>query len=139
LQVLFWPVTDASFETQSYNQYGTGRFLTKNVMKWFWDNYTTKANERNEIYASPLRATTAQLKGLPSVLVQTAENDVLRDEGEAYARKFDGAGVLVTATRYNGMIHDWGLLNPLERYPVLNLPCYKQLQSLKKHLKIKDY
>ncbi|PFN88052.1 alpha/beta hydrolase, partial [Bacillus sp. AFS076308] len=64
-QVLLWPVTDANFETASYNQFAEGHFLTKNMMKWFWDNYTTDADQRNEIYASPLRATTAQLKGLP--------------------------------------------------------------------------
>ncbi|SFD74204.1 Acetyl esterase/lipase [Chitinophaga sp. CF118] len=117
LQVLLWPVTDANFETDSYNQYATGRFLTKNMMKWFWDNYTTDMNARKEIYASPLQATVEQLKGLPTALVQTAENDVLRDEGEAYARKLDEAGVKVTAVRYNGMIHDWGLLNPLAHVP----------------------
>ncbi|PUZ27786.1 Acetyl esterase/lipase [Chitinophaga costaii] len=117
LQVLFWPVTDANFDDASYTSFATGRFLTRNMMIWFWDNYTTDANERNQVYASPLRATTEQLKGLPRALVQTAENDVLRDEGEAYARKLDEAGVKVTATRYNGMIHDWGLLNPLATVP----------------------
>ena len=109
-QVLLWPVTDANFETGSYNQFAEGHFLSKNMMKWFWDNYTTDANQRNEIYASPLRATTAQLKGLPPALVQTAGADVLRDEGEAYARKLDEAGVPVTSVRYNGMIHDYGCL-----------------------------
>ncbi len=115
LQVLLWPVTDANFETESYKLYGTGRFLTANMMKWFWDNYTMDANQRKEIYASPLQATTEQLKGLPRALVETDENDVLRDEGEAYGRKLDEAGVKVTVTRYNGMIHDWGLLNPLSK------------------------
>jgi len=117
LQVLLWPVTDANFSTASYDQYATGRFLTTNAMKWFWDNYTTDSSQRNEIYASPLRATVHQLQGLPKALVQTAENDVLRDEGEAYARKLDQAGVKVTSVRYNGMIHDWGLLNPLAAVP----------------------
>ncbi|WP_164705744.1 alpha/beta hydrolase fold domain-containing protein, partial [Pseudomonas viridiflava] len=100
-----------NFNTASYDQYAEGHFLTRNMMKWFWDNYTTDAAQRNEIYASPLRATTEQLKGLPPALVQTASADVLRDEGEAYARKLDQAGVPVTAVRYNGMIHDYGLLN----------------------------
>jgi acetyl esterase/lipase len=116
-QVLLWPVTDANFETGSYNQFAEGHFLTKNMMKWFWDNYTTDAKQRNEIYASPLRATTAQLKGLPPALVQTAGADVLRDEGEAYARKLDEAGVPVTSVRYNGMIHDYGLLNVVSQVP----------------------
>ena len=117
LQVLLWPVTDANFETGSYNQFATGRFLTKNMMKWFWDNYTTDLNARKEIYASPLQATLEQLKGLPPAVVEVAENDVLRDEGEAYARKLDEAGVKVKSMRYNGMIHDWGLLNPIATVP----------------------
>jgi len=117
LQVLFWPVTDANFETTSYTQYATKRFLTRNMMKWFWDSYVPDHKQRNEIYAAPLRATVAQLKGLPPALVQTAENDVLRDEGEAYARKMDEAGVSVTLVRVQGMIHDYGLLNPLAAVP----------------------
>ncbi|WP_254560920.1 alpha/beta hydrolase [Dyadobacter diqingensis] len=117
LQVLMWPVTDANFETASYNRYADKRFLTKNMMIWFWDNYTTSPAERNEIYASPLRASKTQLAGLPTALIQTAENDVLRDEGEAYGRKLDEAGVKVTVTRYNGMIHDFGLLNPISNVP----------------------
>jgi len=117
IQVLLWPVTDANFETASYNQYATGRFLSKKMMIWFWDNYTTNPAERKEIYASPLNATKAELTGLAPAFVQTDENDVLRDEGEAYARKLDEAGVAVTAVRYNGMIHDWGLLNPLSQVP----------------------
>jgi acetyl esterase len=117
LQVLLWPVTDANFTNESYLKYANGRFLSRNAMLWFWDNYTTDENDRNEIYASPLRASLDQLKGLPDALILTAENDVLRDEGEAYARKLDEAGVKVTATRYKGMIHDWGLLNPLATVP----------------------
>ncbi|HVI47323.1 MAG TPA: alpha/beta hydrolase [Chitinophaga sp.] len=117
LQVLLWPVTDADFDNASYQQFATGRFLTRNMMKWFWDNYTTDAAARRQIYASPLQATHEQLKGLPPALVLTAENDVLRDEGEAYARKLNEAGVPVTAIRFNGMIHDWGLLNPLATVP----------------------
>ena len=105
-QVLLWPVTDANFDTGSYEQFAEGHFLTRNMMKWFWDNYTTDSKQRAEIYASPLRATTEQLKGLPPALVQTAGADVLRDEGEAYARKLDQAGVPVTAVRYNGMIYE---------------------------------
>ena len=135
LQVLFWPVTDANFETTSYNQFATGRFLTKNMMSWFWDNYLTDLNTRKDIYASPLQATTEQLKGLPPALVQTAENDILRDEGEEYARKLDEAGVKVTATRYNGMIHDWGLLNPLCNVPGTRSALLQASAELKRALK----
>ncbi|WP_338474444.1 alpha/beta hydrolase [Pseudomonas sp. MS646] len=134
-QALLWPVTDASFETASYNQFAEGHFLSKNMMKWFWDNYTTDAGQRSEIYASPLRASTAQLKGLPPALVQTAEADVLRDEGEAYARKLDAAGVPVTAVRYNGMIHDYGLLNVVSQVPAVRSAMLQVSQELKQHLK----
>lgn len=119
LQVLLWPVTDANFETGSYNELGEGRFLTKNMMIWFWDNYLPEKDKRKEIYASPLQASIEQLKGLPPALIQTAENDVLRDEGEAYARKLNEAGVEVTFTRYGGLIHDYGLLNPLSSVPAV--------------------
>lgn len=134
LQVLLWPVTDASFETKSYEQYATGRFLTKNMMIWFWDNYTTDASERNQIYASPLRASINQLKGLPPAVVLTAENDVLRDEGEAYARKLDEAGVPVAAARFNGMIHDWGLLNALADVPGTKAMISQAAAAIKKAL-----
>jgi len=88
-------------------------------MLWFWDHYTTDPTHRQDIFASPLRATLDQLKGLPPALVQTAENDVLRDEGEAYARKMNEAGVPVTLVRVQGMIHDYGLLNPLSGIPAV--------------------
>ena len=88
-------------------------------MLWFWDHYTTDPTHRQDIFASPLRATLDQLKGLPPALVQTAENDVLRDEGEAYARKMNEAGVPVTLVRVQGMIHDYGLLNPLAGIPAV--------------------
>ena len=134
-QLLLWPVTDANFNTSSYNQYAEGHFLTKNMMKWFWDNYTTDAHQRAEIYASPLRATTDQLKGLPPALIQTADADVLRDEGEAYGRKLDQAGVPVTAVRYNGMIHDYGLLNVVSQVPAVRSALLQASDELKQHLK----
>ncbi len=112
-QVLFYPVTDASFDTDSYHQFAEGYFLRRDAMQWFWDRYTTDENERNEPTASPLRATTDELAGLPKALVITGEADVLRDEGEAYSRKLRGAGVDVTATRYEGIIHDFVMLNAL--------------------------
>jgi len=134
-QLLLWPVTDASFETASYKQFAEGHFLTTGMMKWFWDSYTTDAGQRAQIYASPLRATPEQLKGLPPALVQTAEFDVLRDEGEAYARHLNAAGVTVTAVRYNGMIHDYGLLNPLSQVPAVQAAMRQAAGELKVHLK----
>jgi acetyl esterase/lipase len=112
-QVLFYPVTDANFDTESYRQFGEGYFLRRDGMQWFWDQYTTDENERAEITASPLRATGDELAGLPNALVITAEADVLRDEGEAYGRRLRAAGVDVTATRYEGIIHDFVMLNAL--------------------------
>ncbi|MCY1411191.1 Carboxylesterase NlhH [compost metagenome] len=134
-QALLWPVTDANFDTPSYQQYAEGHFLTRNMMKWFWDNYTTDPKQRAEIYASPLRATPDQLKGLPPALVQTAEFDVLRDEGEAYARKLDAAGVAVSAVRFNGMIHDYGLLNVVSQVPAVQAAMRQAGEELKQHLK----
>ncbi len=112
-QVLFYPVTDASFDTASYQEFAEGYFLQRDGMKWFWDQYTTDEAERNQITASPLRATTEQLAGLPTALVITGEADVLRDEGEAYAAKLREAGVDVTAVRFGGIIHDFVMLDAL--------------------------
>ncbi|WP_405641542.1 alpha/beta hydrolase [Streptomyces sp. NBC_00019] len=112
-QVLFYPVTDAAFDTASYHQFATGYFLRRDAMQWFWNQYTTDEAERAQITASPLRATTEQLTGLPPALVITGEADVLRDEGEAYASKLREAGVPVTAVRYQGIIHDFVMLNAL--------------------------
>jgi acetyl esterase/lipase len=134
-QGLMWPVTDASFDTESYHEFADGRFLTRNMMKWFWDNYTTSASERGEVYASPLRAMTEELAGLPPALVQTAGNDVLRDEGEEYARKLDAAGVDVIAVRYSGMIHDWGLLNPISQVPATRASLLQMGEELKRRLR----
>lgn len=135
LQVLLWPVTDANFETGSYKELGEERFLTRNMMIWFWDNYLPDKKARKEIYASPLQASLEQLKGLPPALVQTAENDVLRDEGEAYARKLDEAGVPVTVTRYDGLIHDYGLLNPLAGIPAVKTALLQAAAVIRESLK----
>lgn len=112
-QVLFYPVTDAAFDTGSYHEFAEGYFLRRDAMKWFWDQYTTDQRHRGDITASPLRATVEQLTGLPPALVVVAEADVLRDEGEAYAGKLRAAGVPVTAVRYQGTIHDFVVLNAL--------------------------
>ncbi|ULL13724.1 alpha/beta hydrolase [Paenibacillus sp. H1-7] len=112
-QLLFYPVTDASFDTGSYKQFAEGYFLSREGMQWFWDQYTTDPAERSHITASPLRASVEQLAGLPPALIITAEADVLRDEGEAYANKLREAGVRVTAVRFQGIIHDFVMLNAL--------------------------
>lgn len=134
-QVLFWPVTNANFENTSYDEFANDHFLTKGMMKWFWDAYTTDTKQRQEIYASPLLATPEQLKGLPPTLIQTAEKDVLRDEGEAYARKLDAAGVNVVTTRYNGMIHDFGLLNILSDVPATRAALHQASEELRQRLR----
>lgn len=117
LLIMMWPIVDADFETNSYKLFGEDRFLTTPLMKWMYDMYILDPADRKQIYASPLQATVEQLKGLPPTLIQVAENDILRDEGEAFGRKLDEAGVTVTTIRYNGMIHDFGLLNGLAELP----------------------
>ncbi|MGQ4646242.1 alpha/beta hydrolase fold domain-containing protein [Lyngbya aestuarii] len=134
LQILMWPIVDADFETDSYQQFGEKRFLTTSLMKWMYDLYTTDLEQRKEIYASPLQATIEQLKGLPPALIQVAESDILRDEGEAYGRKLDEAGVTVTTVRYNGMIHDFGLLNGLAEVPAVRSLFVQAAAELKKYL-----
>ena len=113
LQALLYPVTDASFETLSYHEFADGPWLTRKAMQWFWDAYLPDVYQRAMPLASPLRATLNELSGLPPALVITDEADVLRDEGEAYARKLRDAGVDVTAVRYEGVFHDFMMLNAL--------------------------
>jgi acetyl esterase len=112
-QLLYYPVTDAGMDTGSYGQFAEGYFLARAGMAWFWEQYLPDESRRSEILASPLRATTEELAGLPPALVINGEADVLRDEGEAYATKLRAAGVPVTQTRYAGIIHDFVMLHPL--------------------------
>jgi acetyl esterase len=112
-QLLLYPVTNANFETVSYQQFADGPWLTRLAMQWFWDQYLPDHSKRKEPTASPLLASLKQLTGLPRTLIITAENDVLRDEGEAYGRKLIEAGIEVVTTRYNAAIHDFMLLNAL--------------------------
>lgn len=113
--LLYYPVTNACFDTPSYRQFAVDYYLYREGMKWFWDQYTMSPCDRNEITASPLRADIDQLKGLPDAMILNGEADVLRDEGEAYARKLREAGVDVTAVRFQGMIHDFVMLNALDQ------------------------
>jgi acetyl esterase/lipase len=134
LQILLWAIVDADFETESYREFGEQRFLSTPLMKWMYDMYIPEPEKRREIYASPLQASVEQLKGLPPALVITGESDVLRDEGEAYGRKLDEAGVKVTTVRYNGMIHDFGLLNGLAELPQTRSLFEQAAAELKKYL-----
>ncbi|MDH4144597.1 MAG: alpha/beta hydrolase [Acidimicrobiia bacterium] len=109
LQLLVYPVTDHSYATKSYADNGEGHLLTTDMMTWFWDHYLSTPEDGKNPFASPLRAATHDR--LPPALVITAEYDPLRDEGEAYAHKLLDAGVPVTLTRYDGMIHAfWQML-----------------------------
>ena len=112
-QILLYPVTAARFDTESYQKFADGPWLTKKAMEWFWDQYLPEKTKRLSILAAPLEAEIKELKGLPPALVITDENDVLRDEGEAYARKLDAAGVETTSVRFNGTMHDFMMLNAL--------------------------
>jgi len=118
-QILLYPVTDANFNTGSYKEFGDGRFwLSKPAMEWFWDAYLPDKKRRSEPYASPLRSSEEQLRGLPPALIIVDENDVLRDEGENYARKLMQAGVQVTPVRMLAVVHDFAMLAPLKDNPI---------------------
>ena len=112
-QSMYYPVTDASMDTDSYEQFADGYFLAAKGMAWFWDAYAPDLERRSEPYASPLRASDAQLSGLPPAFVIVDEADVLRDEGEAYAARLRNVGVEVTTVRYDGITHDFMMLTPL--------------------------
>ena len=114
-QLLYYPVTNACFSTGSYYQFAVNYYLYRAGMMWFWDQYTTSKKDRNQITASPLRATIEELEGLPDAMVLNGEADVLRDEGEAYAIKLRKAGVNVTAIRFQAIIHDFVMLNALDQ------------------------
>lgn len=130
-QVLLYPVANADFDTPSYLQFAEGYYLTRDGMKWFWDAYTTDEAQRAEKYASPLRATLDDLKGLPRTLVITDEADVLRDEGEQYANKLREAGVDVTSVRVAGMVHDFLLLDSLRDTKAANVARTLAIEALK--------
>jgi len=133
-QVLLYPAVGADFGTDSYNNYAIDRFLPKAFMEYGWDIYAPDAEIRLNAYAVPMAASIEQLKGLPPALIQTAENDPLRDEGEAYGRKLREAGVNCITTRYIGMIHDFGLLNAIRNVPAVNSSILQVTTELKKYL-----
>jgi len=112
-QSMYYPVTDAAMDTESFGEFAEGYFLTAKAMAWFWDAYVPDVDQRSEPFASPLRASDGQLAGLPKAFLLVDEADVLRDEGEAYAARLRAAGVEVTTVRYDGITHDFMMLNPL--------------------------
>ncbi|MFJ2952753.1 alpha/beta hydrolase [Streptomyces sp. NPDC087226] len=133
-QSMYYPVTDAAQDTESYRLFADGPFLTAKAMAWFWDCYTTDPAQRAEITASPLRATVEELAGLPPALVIVDENDVLRDEGEAYARKLTEAGVPTTSVRYNGILHDFMMLDAVRDTRAATAATEQAVRTLRKAL-----
>ncbi len=132
-QLLFYPVTDSGMDTPSYRQYANGPWLTKPAMEYFWHAYEPDLKSRHKHLLSPIHSTPDQLKGLPTALVITAENDVLRDEGEQYAHKLMQAGVDTTAMRFLGTIHDFVLLNAIAKTPATRGAISMASAFLKKH------
>ncbi len=133
-QILLWPYSDAGTDFDSYREFGSQRFLTTPLMEWMRDNYVNKKTEWDNIYVSPMRATKEELKGLPPTLIEVAENDILRDGGEILGRNLDQAGVPVTTIRFNGVIHDWGLLNGYAEMQSTKDMILFSAAMLKKHL-----
>jgi acetyl esterase len=129
-QVLFYPVTGANCETASYRIFEKGPWLTKRAMERYWAAYIPNKADRQIVTASPLNASVDQLRGLPDALIITAENDVLRDEGEAYAQKLCEANVRVTCTRYLGTIHDFVMLNAIADTPAARGAIAQATQAL---------
>jgi acetyl esterase len=136
-QVLMYPVTDSSMSQESYDEFADGPWLTKAGMAWFWDAYAPNKADRKKTTASPLSATIEQLKGLPPALVITDENDILRDEGEQYARKLIQAGVEVTPMRVLATHHDYALLNALADTPATKVTVQIVSEKLSEALGLK--
>ncbi|MGW5127065.1 alpha/beta hydrolase [Streptomyces sp. NPDC004069] len=137
-QSMYYPVTDAAMDTDSYDQFASGYYLSRKLMEWFWDAYTTDPRQRAEITASPNRATPEQLADLPPALLVVDEADVLRDEGEAYAAKLRAAGVPVTTVRYDGTVHDFMMLNSLSRSKAARAATDQAVQFLRDALGTAD-
>jgi acetyl esterase/lipase len=133
-QSMYYPVTDAAQDTGSYREFAEGPFLRAQAMAWFWDAYLPDIDRRGEITASPLRASVDDLTGLPEAFLLVDENDVLRDEGEAYARKLIQAGVRTTSVRYNGIIHDFMMLNPVRPTAAATAAIEQAIHILRKAL-----
>ena len=134
IQILMWPVTDANFDWESYELYGQQRFLTTSLMKWMFNQYLNAEDDRLNPHLSPVQASIEELRGLPPTLIEVAENDILRDQGEALGRRLDEAGVDVTTVRFNGVIHDWGMLNGFAKQPPTHALVVFSAAMLRKYL-----
>lgn len=134
VQILLWPVTDAGTDYESFRLYGEQRFLTSSLLNWMASQYISKPEDAKSKYLSILHAPLDQLKGLPPTLIEVSENDILRDQGEAFGRKLDEAGVDVTTLRFNNTIHDWGMLNGLAHTPETKALITISAATLKKYL-----
>jgi acetyl esterase/lipase len=132
-QSMYYPVTDGAQDSDTYVEFADGPFLTAKAMAWFWDAYCPE-EKRSETTASPLRASLEELAGLPEAFLIVDENDVLRDEGEAYARKLIEAGVRVTSVRFNGAIHDFMMLNPVRETAATTAAVEQAIHILRKAL-----
>lgn len=131
-QALIYPVTDADMSSESYNDFENGPWLSKKAMEWFWDEYLTDKKDKYDMCVSPLKTDIKDLQGLPPALVIVAENDILRDEGEEYARKLIAAGVDTACVRINNTCHDFLMLNAL-RESKATKAAYKLLCKFLKH------
>ncbi len=134
-QILMWPYSNAATDADSYIEYGEQRFLTTPLMKWMRDNYIRTPEDYKNPFISPVIAEKDQLRGLPPTLIEVAENDILRDDGETLGRHLDEAGVYVTTVRFNGVIHDWGLLNGFAEIAPVQSLVLLSAAMLKKYLK----
>ncbi|MCD8166795.1 MAG: alpha/beta hydrolase [Bacteroides sp.] len=134
VQILMWPVVDGGTDFDSWKEFGKERFLTDSLMEWMFEQYINDDSDRDNIHMSPLRASVDQLRGLPPTLIEVAENDILRDGGEQFGEKLDEAGVVVTTLRYNGITHDWGLLNGFAELPQTRTLITVSAAMLKKYL-----
>ncbi|HTI94751.1 MAG TPA: alpha/beta hydrolase [Puia sp.] len=135
MELLMYPAVGANFETGSYKEFANDRFLTRDFMEFGYDLYAPKPEQRKDRYVVPMAATVDQVKGLPYTLIQTAENDPLRDEGEAYGKKLREAGVICTVTRYGGLIHDFQVLNAINKVPAVQASLVQACTELKNALK----
>ena len=138
-QVLFYPATDASFDTESYRLFAEGYSMRAEQNRWFWDQYCPDKGRRSEMTVAPLQADLDTLSLMPPTTILTAEADCLRDEGEAYASRLREAGVPVLSIRYQGVINAFVLLNTLRATRAANSAVVQAVASLKEAFAIEPH